>query len=167
MTRTANAAMLSWSAATDAQTPSSGLTYNVRAGTTPGGTNLLATHVNTTNGFRRAPARGNAEQRQFLPLLGVTNSQTIYWSVQAVDAGFAGGPFASEVSEVTIPQINILPNTATNALLLWTPPTFGWVLQTSPDLAPAAWSNAPSGALNPVLIPLTNAPKTFYRLGVP
>lgn len=123
--------------------------------------------MNTTNGFRRVPARGDAEQRQFLPLLGVTNSQTIYWSVQAMDAGFAGGPFASEVSEVTIPQINILPNTATNALLLWTPPTFGWVLQTSPDHAPAAWSNAPSGALNPVLIPLTNAPKTFYRLGGP
>jgi hypothetical protein len=164
MTRTANAALLSWNAATDAQTASSGLTYNVRAGTAPGGTNLLAAQVDSGSGFRRVAARGNAEQRRFLPLVGVTNSQPIYWSVQAVDNNFAGSPFASEVSAETIPQLNILPNTATNALLLWTPPTWGWVLQTTPDLTPATWTNAPSGEQNPVLVPLTNATKTYFRI---
>jgi len=165
MTASLNAVMLSWNSATDAQTPSSGLSYNVRAGSTPGGTNLLAAHVNAANGFRRLPARGNAEQRHFLPLLGVTNGQTVYWSVQAVDTSYAGGPFATETSVVSDPVLNIAPATSTNALLYWTPPTFGWLLQTSPDLAPAAWSNAPSGGQNPVLVPLTNGlQKTFYRL---
>jgi hypothetical protein len=166
MTRTANAALLSWSAATDAQTPSSGLTYNVRAGTTPGGTNLLAGHVNAGSGFRRVPARGNAEQRQFLPLLGVTNSQTVYWSVQAVDNSFAGGPFASEASAVTTPTLAIVPSSATNATVSWTPPTWGWFLQETPSLAPPAWSASPSGELNPATVSITNAAK-LYRLTRP
>ena len=166
MTRTANAALLSWSAATDAQTPSSGLTYNVRAGTTPGGTNLLAALVNAGSGFRRVAARGNAEQRQFLPLLGVTNSQPIYWSVQAVDNSFAGGQFASESSAVTTPMLAIVPSSATNAIVSWSPPTWGWRLQESTNLTPGGWGNSASGELNPVTIPGTNSAK-FFRLTTP
>ena len=98
MTATTNAVMLTWNSATDGQTPANGLNYNVRAGTTPGGNNLLAAHVTATNGFRRVPAMGNAYLRHSLPLTGLTNGQTVYWSVQAVDAAFAGGPFASETS---------------------------------------------------------------------
>ena len=100
MTATTNAVMLSWNSATDDQTPASGLTYNVRAGTTPGGNDLLSAHVNATNGFRRVPAMGNAMLRHSLPLTGLTNGQTVYWSVQAVDTAFAGGPFATETSVV-------------------------------------------------------------------
>jgi hypothetical protein len=62
-----NGVMLSWNSGTDDHRPASGLTYNVRAGTTPGGTNLLASHVNATNGFRRVPALGNAYLRHTLP----------------------------------------------------------------------------------------------------
>ena len=166
MTATTNAVMLSWNSATDGQTPASGLTYNVRAGTTPGGTNLLAAHVNATNGLRRVPAMGNAMLRHSLPLTGLTNGQTVYWSVQAVDTSFAGGPFATETSVVTIPTLAITASSATNAVVSWTPPTFGWHLQESPSLAPAAWSNVASGELNPVSVPVTNATK-LYRLTTP
>ncbi len=98
LTTTAGGALLSWNSATDSQTPASGLTYNVRAGSTPGGIDLLAGHVTATNGFRRVPAMGNASLRHSLPLTGLTNGQTVYWSVQAVDTSFAGGPFASETN---------------------------------------------------------------------
>ena len=38
------------------------------------------------------------------PLTGLTNGQTIYWSVQAIDTAFAGGAFAPEVSFVYPPS---------------------------------------------------------------
>jgi hypothetical protein len=147
-------------------TPATGLTYNVRAGTTPGGTDLLASHVNATNGFRRVPAMGNAMLRHSLPLTGLTNGQTVYWSVQAVDTAFAGGPFATETSVVTIPQLTITPSNATNAIVSWSPPTWGWHLEERPALNPATWSSSASGELNPVSVNVTNA-ATFYRLNRP
>lgn len=166
MTATTNAVMLSWNSATDDQTPTTGLTYNVRAGTTPGGIDLFAGHVTATNGFRRVPAMGNAMLRHTLPLTGLTNGQTVYWSVQAVDTAFAGGPFPTETSVVTIPQLTITPSTATNAIVSWSPPTWGWHLEETPALNPAVWSASSSGELNPVTVSATNT-ATFYRLANP
>ena len=97
------------------------------------------------------------------PLTGLTNGQTVYWSVQAVDTAFAGGPFATETSVVTIPQLTITPSTATNAIVSWSPPTWGWHLEETPALNPAAWSSSASGELNPVSVNVTNAAQ-FYRL---
>ena len=150
----------------DAQTPASGLTYNVRAGTTPGGNDLLSAHVNATNGFRRVPAMGNAMLRHSLPLTGLTNGQTVYWSVQAVDTAFAGGPFATETSVVSIPQLAITPLSSTNALVSWSPPTFGWLLQQTTNLSFQNWTPTPSGSANPATLPATNASQ-FYRLSKP
>jgi hypothetical protein len=163
LTATPNAVMLSWNSAVDDYTPASGLTYNVRAGTTPGGIDLFAGHVNAANGFRRVPAMGNAMLRHSLPLTGLTNGQTVYWSVQAVDTSFAGGPFATEISVVTIPQLTITPSDTTNAIISWAPPTWGWHLEETPALNPATWSASPSVELNPATVSTTNATK-FYRL---
>ena len=165
-TAATNAVMLSWNSAVDDHTPASGLTYNVRAGTSPGGTDLLASHVNATNGFRRVPAMGNAMLRHTLPLTGLTNGQIVYWSVQAVDTAFAGGPFATETSVVTIPTLTITPSNSTNAIVSWTPPTWGWHLKETPALNPTAWSSSASGELNPVSVTTTNSAK-FYRLFKP
>ena len=164
MTASSNAVMLSWNSATDDQTPASGLTYNVRAGTTPGGNNLLSAHVNATNGFRRVPAMGNAMLRHSLPLTGLTNGQTVYWSVQAVDTAFVGGPFATETSVVSIPQLAITPLDVTNAVVSWTPPTFGWVLQQSTNLGVSHWTPTASGSANPATLPATNGAR-FYQIG--
>jgi len=163
MTATTNAVMLSWNSAVDDHTPATGLAYNVRAGTTPGGIDLFAGHVDATNGFRRVPALGNAMLRLTLPLTGVTSGQTVYWSVQAVDTSFAGGSFATETSVVSIPQLSITSTDTTNALVSWTPPTFGWHLEETPALNPPAWTNSPSGELNPASVSTTN-PATSYRL---
>ena len=166
MTASTNAVMFSWNSAVDGQTSTTGLTYNIRAGSKPGGTDLVAAHVTTTNGFRRVPTMGNAMLRHNLPLTGLTNGQTVYWSVQAVDTSFAGGPFAIETSVVTIPVLNIQRSTATNPIVSWTPPTFGWHLQERTNLSVGTWSISPSGELNPVSVPATNAAK-FYRLNRP
>lgn len=87
-------ATLSWSAATDAETPTAGLTYNVRIGTTPGGSDVLAP-MSSANGLRRVPRRGNAEGRLFAYFV-YTVGTPYYWSVQAVDSAMAGSAFATE-----------------------------------------------------------------------
>ncbi len=51
--------------------------------------------------------------------------------------------------------------------IAWTPTNApGFVLQSSDTLVPPAWTNAPSGALNPVIVP-TTLPAQFYRLKKP
>jgi hypothetical protein len=87
---------LSWNSGSDAQTPASGLSYNVRAGTTPGGTDLLTSHVDAATGMRRLPELGNAFSSHQLMINGLTNGQTVYWSVQAIDSAFTGSAFAPE-----------------------------------------------------------------------
>jgi hypothetical protein len=88
------AVTLSWNAASDAQTPASGLTYNLRVGTTPGGGDVVSPMA-AANGFRRVPQMGNVRGLSWsssaLPI-----AKPLYWSVQAVDTAFAGGPFAPE-----------------------------------------------------------------------
>lgn len=48
-------------------------------------------------------------------------------------------------------------------MVSWTSPTVGWVLLETLNLAPAAWSNSPSGVTNPITVTDTNTAK-FYRL---
>jgi hypothetical protein len=106
---------------------------------------------------------GNANLRHSLPLTGVTNGQTVYWSVQAVDTSFAGGPFATETSVVTIPTLFITTNSQPSTMnISWTPPTWGWFLQEAPTVS-GTWSDSPSGEENPTTVPTTNG-ATFYRL---
>ena len=89
-------ATFTWNAASDAQTPPTGLTYNLRVGTTPGGTEIVHP-VAAASGLLRLPEFGNAQTRHFQPVT-VPAGQPVYWSVQAVDTAFAGSPFAAEKS---------------------------------------------------------------------
>jgi hypothetical protein len=53
------------------------------------------------------------------------------------------------------------------ATLWWTPATgTNWVLQERLSLTTGAWTNSPSGATNPVTVPIT-LPAKFYRLFKP
>ncbi len=85
---------LSWTAATDGETPQAGLTYNVRLGTTTGGIQKAAPMASDT-GYRRVVRPGNAGQRTTTVIKGLSPG-TYYWSVQAVDGAFAGSAFATE-----------------------------------------------------------------------
>ena len=72
-----------------------GLTYNLRVGTTPGGTDVLAPLADPETGRRRIARPGNAQQNTAWALRHLSNG-TYYWSVQALNHAFAGSRFADE-----------------------------------------------------------------------
>ena len=83
-----------WNAATDIETPPNALTYNIRVGTTSGGDDICSAHANLSNGLRMIPAMGNAQQCLSFDLH--LSAGQYYWSVQTIDAEFAGSSWASE-----------------------------------------------------------------------
>ncbi|WP_456430194.1 S8 family serine peptidase [Rhodocaloribacter sp.] len=91
----ADTVFLRWEPAEDAETPSAGLTYNLRVGSSPGGIDVVAPMANAETGFRRIVAPGNVWHNTAWRLRGLPDG-AYYWSVQAVDHTFAGGPFAEE-----------------------------------------------------------------------
>lgn len=100
-------ARLSWNESADAQTSAKGLGYNLRLGTTPGGSEIVAAHA-TSSGYRTVPQLGTTTGTN--ALLNLTNGVTYYWSVQAIDSALAGSPFAPEQSFVFLgrPRLNYL-----------------------------------------------------------
>ena len=90
-----DAATLSWTPADDEQTPAAGLTYNLRVGTAPGASNVVAALADPASGHRWTPGRGNVEHNTRWTLRGL-GTGTYYWSVQAVDQSFKGSSFAEE-----------------------------------------------------------------------
>ena len=91
-----NTVILKWDRTSDAQTLGNGLSYNIRIGTTPGGDNIINPMSANTNGYRRINCPGNAGQKNDGILIRNLPAGTYYWSVQAIDNAFAGGPWASE-----------------------------------------------------------------------
>ncbi len=96
-TASGGSVIFSWTPTVDAQTPSSGLTYNVRAGLTPGGSELIMPMAENS-GRRLVPKFGNAQEARIKILVNPPIGKPIYWSVQAIDTAFAGSPFATEQS---------------------------------------------------------------------
>jgi hypothetical protein len=111
-TRGTNTAILTWSAPADGQTPSSGLNYNLRVGTTPGGFDVVAPQADALTGQRRLAAMGNASPTNRALLINLPKG-TYYWSVQAIDTTFAGSPFGAEGTffiENSRPTITSIPD---------------------------------------------------------
>ncbi|MEM6648535.1 MAG: T9SS type A sorting domain-containing protein [Bacteroidota bacterium] len=84
-----------WDPATDAETPSTGLTYNLRVGTTPGGSDILSP-LAREDGRRLVSQRGNVGSNTAWYLDGLSPNRTYYWSVQALDVNHIGSAFAEE-----------------------------------------------------------------------
>ena len=89
----ADSVILSWNAATDAETPSPGLTYNVFV-RTPTDT-IVMPHCNPENGYIKVPEMGNAQLGTDF-LLKDLEDGVYFWKVQAVDNSFAGSAFSDE-----------------------------------------------------------------------
>lgn len=105
---------LRWSNSTDAETPSNALTYAVRVGTTPGGSEIVSPAF--ANGTRSLVVNGNAGQADVYRLNDLEPG-TYYWSVQAVDHAFVGSGFAEEQSFVTAntpPTVTPFPTVGVN-----------------------------------------------------
>ncbi len=91
-------AIMSWDKVTDTETPQIALTYNLRLGDSPGSANKVSPMASHTSGYRRIPARGNAEFRNTGYNIKTLSPGTYYWSVQAIDQAYAGGAWATEAS---------------------------------------------------------------------
>jgi hypothetical protein len=89
----------SWNPGTDDHTPATGLSYNLRVSTVANGCNALSPLANATSGLRRVMQLGNVGQTTNWTIQGLPEG-TNYWSVQAIDNAFRGGPFTSEQSFV-------------------------------------------------------------------
>ncbi len=64
------------------------------------------------------------------------------------------------------PAIAISPTAPGDTSISWTPELPGFVLQETEALSPANWTNSPSGAANPIIVPLA-PPSKYFRLKKP
>lgn len=88
---------LSWEGGDgDDLTPTPALTWNVRVGTSPGGTEILSPLSELASGRRRVLRPGNAGTTRFINLALDPSVTRIFWSVQAQDAAYEAGPWATE-----------------------------------------------------------------------
>ena len=90
---------LEWAAAWDGETPAAGLSYNVRVGSTPAGSEVVSPLADPASGYRRVVSAGNAGQRLGLTLPTLPPGE-YYWSAQAIDASFAASPLTPTASFV-------------------------------------------------------------------
>jgi len=83
---------LNWKAATDDNTPSTGLTYAVSIGTKPGLSDVVDPNASLITGTRKTPETGNAGKN--LSITEILAPCVYYWNVQAIDASNAGSKFS-------------------------------------------------------------------------
>jgi FG-GAP-like repeat len=84
----------------ESKTRDNHLTYNLRVGTKPGASDVVAAMSNA-DGVRSLPADGNAGERTFVKVT-LPHKGNFYWSVQAVNASLVGSVFAQE-KKFTVP----------------------------------------------------------------
>jgi hypothetical protein len=96
----------SWTTASDDHTPASGLSYNLRVGTSAGGDQTMPAMA-ALNGYRRVAQLGNAQTRTSWTL--ALPPGPYYWSVQAIDGAFQGSPFSA--STVAVEETGEVPST--------------------------------------------------------
>jgi hypothetical protein len=90
-----NQVIFSWRAASDAETPTNALTYNLYVGDAMQPISVISPHADIDTGKRLIVALGNAGSRTNWFLRNLPPGETIHWGVQAIDSAFAGGPFAT------------------------------------------------------------------------
>jgi PKD repeat protein len=92
-----SSAILSWSRSSDSKTPSKGMSYNLRIGTTPGGIEIVSPMSDLSSGRRRIVSSGNTSSDTSW-IIKSLKPGTYYWSVQSIDRGYLASPFAVEAS---------------------------------------------------------------------
>jgi FG-GAP-like repeat/FlgD Ig-like domain/Bacterial Ig-like domain len=102
-------ATFSWDAATDAETPAAGLTYNLRVGTTLYGSEICSAMADPFTGFRSIPAIGNVNHNLSWQI-ELPDDDPIYWSVQAIDGAYAGSAFGTMGNPPTVSHPYPAPN---------------------------------------------------------
>ena len=127
---TGSSVTLNWDKATDAQTAQDGLTYNLRVGTSAGGVQEVSPMADVSNGYRKVPKLGNTNHNNSWTIKNLSGG-TYYWSVQAIDNGFAGSEFADEQSFIissdptppaAVTNLSVSSVNTSTANLTWTAP---------------------------------------------
>jgi sugar lactone lactonase YvrE len=112
----------SWSASSDDHTPEGGVTYAFKVGKTPGGEEIMSSNSNM-NGTRKSAVKGNAEHntswRLRLP------EGTYYWSVQAIDASYAGSKFTASTQFEVSATLGVDDLNMSDKILCYPNPTRG------------------------------------------
>lgn len=88
----------SWDPGSDAETPSDGLTYNLRVGTAPGASDILSAMSDETTGYHRVPRMGNTTHTRSWTL-DIPTPGPVFWGVQSIDGAFAGSAFATDATQ--------------------------------------------------------------------
>ncbi|MDC1162363.1 FG-GAP-like repeat-containing protein, partial [Tenacibaculum sp.] len=104
-----NEVSLSWTASTDAQTPSNGLSYNIYIKENPIGTPIYINSpmAQENDGWRKLPAIGNAKQNtSYIYKFAAACTANYTFKVQAIDHNFAGSAFSTEGSFSTVDTTN-------------------------------------------------------------
>ena len=117
----------------------------------------------SVNWFRIAGGGGSSTGGVFTVrgTLGQPEAGTASGGAFSLTGGFWALPVA--VQETNAPALSITTAGPGFATIAWAPALPGFVLQSSPAIAPPAWVDAPSGPTNPVVVPAT-LPVRFYRL---
>ncbi len=87
----------SWDKASDQETSSGGLTYNIYV-YEEGSANVVSSTSDSNTGFRKVSKEGNVGHATSWTVHGLTPSAKYYWSVQAIDTSFVGSSFPEEQS---------------------------------------------------------------------
>ncbi|NOS93360.1 MAG: PKD domain-containing protein [Cyclobacteriaceae bacterium] len=90
--RSGNTLTMSWSAASDGQTPAPGLTYNIYV--KQNGKFIQTPLSNLATGYRKVVGRGNVDHNLSWSIT-LPGSGPVEWGVQAIDNQYIGSPFAT------------------------------------------------------------------------
>jgi len=114
-----------WDKSTDSETPQSGLTYNLKIGTTKGGEEIKTPMAVDSTGWNKLVQSGNVGQSTQWIINNLPPGK-YYWCVQAIDAGYKGGLFSEIDSFVVVGKpdiqahdIKIKDITSNQASLFW------------------------------------------------
>jgi hypothetical protein len=167
-----NSIVFSWNAAADAETPTKALTYNLSVGTTFDRSEVLSPQSILATGWRLIPARGNAGSRLSHTLTNLTPGAAYYYSVQAVDAGFAGSAFSDRHAITLPPLIKDIARASEGVLLGGRGvPGHSYEVLVSDDAKTWNWSATVTVSTNGLwdfVDPMgTSASSRFYKLRLP
>jgi hypothetical protein len=101
-----NSVIFNWARGSDNETPTGGLYYNFRLGTTMGGCEIISCMAHLENGSRKIIGIGNTNQDTAW-IIKDLDPGTYYYSVQTIDQCYAGSEFSPAQSfTITATSVN-------------------------------------------------------------
>jgi PKD repeat protein len=114
--------ILNWALANDNQTPSNGLSYNLRVGSSPGISDIVNPN-SLSDGKPKLVTLGNMQFNNSALLKNLRRG-TYYWSVQALDNCYSGSSFPFEQAftisdEIQAKELKLLKSEGTGLSISW------------------------------------------------